>query len=308
MPDRWWRRGLTAAALAADRPELWLPGALVSLLFAGWLPFVLVVVPLPGPGDLPFMAAAVRGSPLFPWNVALGLAGLAMLLLVGYLLAAAAEALLLARTPGRPATQRSAVGALPGMVAVLMAASLPAAAAAGLLALRVLSVAPAVFQSPDVGGGPILRTLLAVAPFGALLGAALFVSQLIGAPALRRLATPAKRRPPSALRALRGAVSDLWRRPVQLAATAALTLLVHVAYLAVVFVLLTVLWRPIAAELSGGLTFDLVVPALLVGFVAIWICLVLGAGALHAWASAWWSFELAAGRPPEREVIASAQT
>lgn len=308
MPDRWWRRGLAAAAMVADRPELWLPGALVSLLFAGWLPFVLVVVPLPGPGDLPFMAAAIRGSPLFPWNIALGLAGLGIVLLIGYLLAAAAEALLLARTAGGRATRRSAVAALPGMVAVLMAASLPAAAAAGLLALRVVSVAPAVFQSPDVGGGPILRTLVAVAPFGALLGAALFVSQLIGAPALRRLATPATARPPTALDALRGSVGDLARRPVQLAATAALTLLAHVAYLAFVFLLLSVLWRPIAAELSAGLTFDPVVPALLVGFVAIWICLVLGAGALHAWASAWWSFELAAGRPPEREVIASAQT
>ena len=30
---------------------------------------------------------------------------------------------------------------------------------------------------------------------------------------------------------------------------------------------------------------------LLVGFVAIWLCLLLGAGALHAWASAWWSLE-----------------
>ena len=36
---------------------------------------------------------------------------------------------------------------------------------------------------------------------------------------------------------------------------------------------------------------------LLVGFVAIWLCLVLAGGALHAWSAATWS-RLLAGPPP----------
>jgi len=33
-------------------------------------------------------------------------------------------------------------------------------------------------------------------------------------------------------------------------------------------------------------------PLLLVGFVAIWLCLVAAGGALHGWAATWWSLEL----------------
>jgi hypothetical protein len=49
--------------------------------------------------------------------------------------------------------------------------------------------------------------------------------------------------------------------------------------------LLAVLWAPIRAGLSGGGILDLAGVLLLVGFVAIWLCLVLAGGAVHAWAS-----------------------
>jgi uncharacterized membrane protein len=70
--------------------------------------------------------------------------------------------------------------------------------------------------------------------------------------------------------------------------------------------LLGVLWAPIAAALRGG---QLVSPSallLLVGFVAIWLTIVLAFGALHVWVSLWWSLELGArveaGQPAAQEA------
>jgi hypothetical protein len=57
-----------------------------------------------------------------------------------------------------------------------------------------------------------------------------------------------------------------------------------------------VLWAPIGVRLEGE-GIGLAAMLLLVGFVAIWLCLVLGGGALHAWGSAAWTRILgAAGR------------
>jgi hypothetical protein len=304
----WWRRGAAAANLASNRPDLWLPGALVSLLFLGWLPFVLVVVRLPGPGDLPFLAASLTGSPLFPWNLVGLLALVSVAVLLGFVLVAVGEAALLARGGGRGLAGRRPAAAVARMAAVLLLAALPAVAAGVMLGVQIAVVAPAEFQSPDIGGGPMLRTLLAVAPFVAVIGVAAYVGQLIGAPALRRVAgTPGAGSGGESIgHAVAGAMGDLARGAPRLAATAAVTLLVHLTWTVAVFGLLTVLWRPIAAGLAAGLSFDLVIPALLLGFVAIWICLVVGGGALHAWASVWWSSELAAGvAPPQREVESS---
>lgn len=64
--------------------------------------------------------------------------------------------------------------------------------------------------------------------------------------------------------------------------------LVRVAYLVLAAILLRVLWAPIEQRLAlDGI--DAAAALLLVGFVAIWICLVLGGGALHAWGSVTWT-------------------
>ena len=62
----------------------------------------------------------------------------------------------------------------------------------------------------------------------------------------------------------------------------------RIGYLVVARVLLRVLWAPIEARLSGE-GFGIAVVLLLVGFVAIWLCLVLAGGALHAWGSVSWT-------------------
>src|SRR5918992_3833989 len=77
-----WLRGAAGAArLVADRPDLWLPGALAALATYGALPLLLAVVPLPTLSDLTFWGAGMVSAPSFPLNVvALSLAA-AMLLL-----------------------------------------------------------------------------------------------------------------------------------------------------------------------------------------------------------------------------------
>jgi hypothetical protein len=75
-------------------------------------------------------------------------------------------------------------------------------------------------------------------------------------------------------------------------------------------VLVGVLWAPIGLGLGNGEPIDATVALLLVGFVAIWLCLVLAGGALHAWGSAtWWTLlerrpltDRAAGRQQEAPI------
>jgi hypothetical protein len=89
----------------------------------------------------------------------------------------------------------------------------------------------------------------------------------------------------SAVREAPSALAGAGRAAVLLAAT---LLLARVAYLALAAVLLRVLWAPVGVRLEGE-GIGLAAMLLLVGFVAIWLCLVLGGGALHAWGSAAWT-------------------
>ena len=71
----------------------------------------------------------------------------------------------------------------------------------------------------------------------------------------------------------------------------------QLAYLALRALLLRVLWAPIGAQLAVGGEIDVATGLLLVGFVAIWLCLVLAGGALQAWSAATWSRLLATDAP-----------
>jgi hypothetical protein len=59
--------------------------------------------------------------------------------------------------------------------------------------------------------------------------------------------------------------------------------------------LLRALWGPIGAALDGGRLATPDTLLLLLGFVAIWLALLLAAGAVHVAISAWWAMELARG-------------
>ncbi len=289
----WLMAGGRAARLAADRAELWIPGSLAALAFLGWLPLVLAVVPLPNTAGLTFFGADLVSSGNYPLNLLLlslaGLLGLLALCLLAALGEAALQQALRPLLGERREERDSLTGETAVIFVVILVALVPVAAALLALALWVAAVAPAEFMSPDIGGTPVVRVVIAVLPGIILAVAIAIVAQAFGGAVERRAVGPDAE---PLGRAIRRAVGDLLRRPGITAGTLLTTVAVLVLQLVLSTLLLRVLWAPIAAALHAG---DLATPStilLLVGFTAIWLCLVLAGGALHAWASAWWSLEL----------------
>ncbi len=284
----WLKNARASWGTVTDRPDLWLAASLGSVVSLAWLPLLLSVAALPRASDLAFLGAGLLGSSLYPWNVLL-LAGVATLVVLGAcLLAGLAEAALLRGaghgTPGRSLTRDTEAA-----FSVLLIAWLPAVAIATALTSGIAAVAPTEFGAPDIGGPLVLRILGHLVPLVVGLVAFVLIGQAFGATVLRR-AVGAGAVPVGT--ALRGGLRDLLARPLRRLATAVVSTLIGLGALAVATVLLRQLWAPIQAELTGG---QLVSPRailLLVGFVALWLALVLAFGALHAWVSAWWSLEL----------------
>jgi hypothetical protein len=297
----WLGRGLSSAQHVSERADLWLPGALGSLAFFGWLPFVAAVVPWPSAADLAFFGAGFVGTGGLVRALALTVA-IFVGLVVASALAAFAEAVLLdwLRTARRDGQQRTVGSTAVTLFSIHQLCAVPAVAAAVLLAWVFASVAPAEFQAPDISGGLAFRIWSGVAPYVALLAVAILLGQLVGGAATRHVAERGRSVGPSLL----GGVRDLFRHPA-LVGVAVLTLLAQVAYLGFVFLLLRALWAPIAPSFAAGQLAHPATPLLLVGFMAIWFCLILGAGAVHAWASLWWSVEVGAdGSKADREEAA----
>jgi hypothetical protein len=285
----WLRRGAAAARLAGERSDLWPAGALASLAYLGWLPLLLAVARI-DVADLTFLASDLRKSSAFPANViALGVTVVAGAMLL-CLLAAIAESALqrAAATPSRshqPFGQAALVG-----LTVILACALPAAVALGALLLGTLAVAPNEFQSPDLGVPLPLRLAGDLVPFLVALLVAVLLGQAIGGAALRRVLAPGA---PPVGAALASAVRELARRPLARVTMAAASLLADLLTLVLTYAVLRVLWAPIADDLSAGRLARPDTLLLLVGFVAIWLALLLAAGAQHVMLSIWWGLELA---------------
>ena len=285
----WLRRGAMALQRAADRSDLWPAGALASLAFLGWLPLLLAVARI-DVGDLTFLASSLRASGAFPANViALAVAIVAGVVLL-CLLAAAAEAALIRAASvadgGNPPFSRAALAGL----TVILVCALPAAVATAALLLGALALVPAEVQSPDFGIPLVVRLVGRLLPFLLALLLTVLVGQALGGPALRRaLASPAA---PVAV-ALARSLREVLRRPWGRIGVAAAALLGDLIAVALTYAVLRVLWAPIATELDRGRLASPDTLLLLVGFVAIWLALVLAAGALHVGISIWWMLELA---------------
>ncbi len=298
-----WLRRASVASRVADDAELWLPAALAWVAFLGWLPFVLAVARTPDEGDLTVFGAALVTSGDWPANaIRLG-AGLLALALVANSLVAFGEAVLLRLLEGRPPDSSGSafLASVTRLWLVQLLAALPGAAALVALLVAVAAAAVGELQSPDIGGSAWVRIASRVAPFGVAVVLTLIAGQAFTAAASRRLTRAAA---PHLREAVAGAVRGLAHRPAQRIGLAAVSLVLQVAYLLVCLLLLRVLWAPIGVALADGRAITPGAPLLLVGFVAIWLCLVLAGGALHAFAAAWWSLELAAGvgaEPSARE-------
>jgi hypothetical protein len=287
-----------------DRPDLWLPASLGSIAYLAWLPLVLTVAALPTAGDFAFLGARLLASGAFPWNILLLAALATLVVLSACLLAGLAEAALL-RAAGRGTPYRSLTRETEAAFSVLLIASLPVVAIAAALVSGVAAVAPAEFGAPDIGGPLLLRIIGHLVPLIVALVAFVLIGQALGAVALRRAVGEGA---VSVGAALRGGVRDLVRRPVRRLGTALASMLVDLLALGLAAALLGVLWAPIRVELAAGQLISPQALLLLVGFVAVWLALVLAFGVLHAWVSAWWSLELGLAGAGERSTVQEANS
>jgi hypothetical protein len=274
---RAWARAARSAAIAvADRPSLWIPGGLAWLLTVGWLALFVGVARPPSVGELTFLGADLITSGAWPWNLVAVLAVVIVMAVGAAALVAVAEVTLLDWTRGMRVDPR-------GAFALTIVCWLPVALAAAMLAFGVAAIAVIEFNSPADVGGPVLRIVLRLLPLIGLAFVVAVASAALQAAALRRLAGAG-----STIGALRSAPRALKRSGGAATLHVLASTLVRLGYLVLAAVLLRVLWAPIEQRLAlDGI--DAAAALLLVGFVAIWLCLVLGGGALHAWGSVAWT-------------------
>lgn len=283
----WTTAAFDSVTAVSDQPMRWLPGALAWVVSVGWIVLVIGVARPPTMAELTFFGARFYTSGAWPWNLVGVIAAIALVAVIGLILSALAEATLIrGRAPSGRDVRRA--------FAVSLVCLAPVAAALGLVGVGIAAVAPAEVNAP--GSEPIARIIMRVLP---LLLATLLVIVACGAwhaAALR-----------SAL-AGESVAASLARAPTALArgGTATLVHLLAAFVLRMLLVaagvmMLRVLWAPIEQRLAlDGV--GVAVAFLLLGFVAIWLCIVLLGGALHAWASATWTRILA---PGERGMEAS---
>jgi hypothetical protein len=287
----WFGNARRAADVAASQPQLWVAGALAALAFLGWLPFLLAIAPIPTVADLAFFVSSLWLAPSFPMNaIVLGSAA-ALVVVAASVMVATCEAAVVRATvdlDARRGMQRALDDDASRAWLVQLIAALPCLAALVATGLAIAGVAPAEYQSPDLGTPLVLRILLDVWPW---LAAALVLA-LLG----QAFASAAQRASIVGRRGLAGAIAagalDLVRHPIRRALTALVTAFALAAWLVISWALLHVLWAPLGRSIAQGALLENGSPFLLAGFVATWLCLVAASGVLAAWASAWWSLEV----------------
>ena len=284
---RWLSVASASARLVSEWPALWLPGALAWVVSVGWIPLLVAVARPPSEAELTFLGARIVTSGAWPWNAVVIVVLAATVVLAAFAVVASANAVLIGLVEERSASGTDALR----LLRVALAAAVPGAIVLVLLLAVAASVAPGAFNAPEAeGGGPVLSMVVSLAPIVIGLAAAVVLGAAFAAVASRtgglRTARPGLARLGAA-----GGAQVLWGTAI------------HVAFLLLAGLLLGVLWAPIGAQLAAGGNIDLATGLLLVGFVAIWLCLVLVGGALHAWSATTWSRLLAAGprsMPPQR--------
>jgi hypothetical protein len=272
---------VAAARVASDRAELWLPGALPPFAAAGWLVLLLTVAPLPDAAGAAGFGLQLLASPWWPWNVVVLVLAIASGLATLVLVVAFGEVALLMGL-----SDRAAAGPLPSVpraMGILALAAVPVVLATATFAwLAAPEVVDAV-SIPDPAMPAPVRVMAATWPYLLGLAAVVVLAQAFGAAALRRRRT-----------GLRSIASRVPRLVPQAAVAMAAFVLCQLATAGV----LALLWRPLDTRLAGGLAQPTTV-ILLVGFVWIWLVLVIVAGVVQAWTSAWWNVALDPGSASE---------
>ena len=272
---RWLSASAQAASHVADRSRLWLPGALAWMVTVGWLALVVGVARPPTDAELTFLGARIVTSGAWPWNGLAIIVAVLLLVVAAIALASVAEAVLLhgIRAGAAQVGKTFVIGAICAVPLVLAAVALGAA---------LFAIVPGEFNAPDADSSPMLRALLSLTPY---VVAMLVVAVLAGATHAAAIRASAA---DGVWRALASAPGRLRIAGIATIAQVLALLVVRVTYLALAAILLRVLWAPIDARLARE-GFGVAVVLLLVGFVAIWLCLVLAGGALHAWGSISWT-------------------
>jgi hypothetical protein len=236
----------------------------VSFAGAGWIVLLATVAAQPSASGLAGFGLQLAAGPWWPWNgvvlVVAVASGIGTLLLA---VAFGEVAMLMGLTAGRPESRPSSV---PRAAGVLAMAALPVVALVVLLGWLAV---PGVVTSS--ASSPLWLLLVPVA-------VAIVVAQAFGAAVLRL-----PRREGLA------AVRD---RGPRLVLQAAITMTAFVAGQLLTAVVLGLLWRPLATRLADVGPVEPSTATLLLGFVWIWLVLVIVAGVGQAWTAAWWSAEL----------------
>lgn len=273
---RWAAVASTALRTVADQPRLWLPGSLAWVSTIGWVPFIVAVFRPPSVGELTVLGPRFFTSGMWPLNLILVGVGMLAVVVLALLAASAGNAMLIAAAEHRPASTAD----VPRLLVPALVAAVPVMVGVLAIAVALIGIAPGEFNRPQVEPGPVVRTTLRLAPLIVFTGVVAIVAStlagLAGRAAIRSRAVAAGLAAvPSLVRgAGRGGLVHL-----------AVAVAIGAAYLVFATLLLSVLWAPFAAFQDAGAPFDVAGALLLVGFVTIWLCLVLGGGAVHAWGS-----------------------
>jgi hypothetical protein len=286
----WLARGREAFRLAGERSDLWLAGALGWLVFVGWLPLLLVVAPPDGEG-IEAIGVSLYLSQSFPLNAVLLVAG-AVAGFVGLCLLAATAEVAIEHAADPRAAHPPAGRATFSAFGILLITAVPVVVTAGLVLGAVLAVAPAEYLSADLATPVLLRIALRILPELGVLLLVLLAMQTVGGAALRFGFTHPGQ---PAITSLRAVLRSILARPWRSVGVATAGLLADGVAAAVTFGLLRLLWPPIGLGLGDGLRSRPETVLLLLGFVAVWLGLLLAAGALHVAISAWWAMEVGTG-------------
>jgi hypothetical protein len=276
----WLSGALAAARIASDRADLWLPGSLAPFAAAGWIVLLLTVTPLPAAAGAAGLGLQILASPWWPWNAVMLVVAVASGLATLLLVVAFGEVALLLGLADRGTS--GPLPTVPRATGLLALATLPVLALAAVFAWLAAPAVVDVISLPDPSTSLPVRVLAVTWPYLLGLAAVIVVAQSFGAAALRGRGRGLGPR----------AIS---RRVPRLLPQAAVTAALFVIGQVATALVLALLWQPLDDRLlEAGLAQPTTV-VLLVGFVWIWLVLVILAGVVQAWTSAWWNATLDAG-------------